>query len=609
MKTALALLFTVLVGSSAFALECEPSPEGASLEVSGFGEVQTAGLEYDGDVAVLYEACLKRGDWLLRFDVLRVTNPDEDASLEAETATLESEGARGSLRNLRGSVKSLSFAVARLELDPTFRLEGFPRARYAASAATGRFEADTLTLEGAVLDRLSSSGATEERYAVALARLRAGTAVLSDVRLLQPSLAISAQSGANTDGEFSVSEINGRLGRNAAGSEVTFTAASAVRLEGGVLQFQGATLFFLGVPIHLGGVQYDPRCPLELPLVISPFGGLTFGFDGIRFNCGGNARATIVGYDMLSATPEYAAFVTASEGPLSLFFGQRRDETVRGQLSNIPESGFTAAGTLDAGTNLEGTIDTERFMEARFGLAQAFNLSVLRLRPRIEVGAVAQFKPDADAPVGDVALVYTSVGVSGGGQVAAGPVTFSIAGSSSYTLYSDGSSGANGVLGLGARLNLSGFSIGVGVRYQQQFVPSIIGRHNIESFTRLDADARYAPVTPPPAFGFAGLRLERPVLGVLVEYDPRNAAFVHQRFELGFALVIYDGVVLVDNFGQPFQTPNFAIAPRGVYDLVTLAGEVGAVFSISGLGLIYDIGLAVTLPNAGLNFSFGVRLR
>jgi hypothetical protein len=609
MKTLTLLLATLFISSSAFALECQPSPDGASLDVDGFGEVQSAGLEYDGDRAVLYEACLKRGDWLVRFEQLRVTNPDRNASLEAASATLETTGATGTLRDLKGSAEDLRFGGVRLELQTTYKLEGFPRARYNASAAGGAFSSEVLTLEGTVLDRLNDGGEVAERYAAASARLVQGRGTLADVRLLQPNVAVSAESGSSgEDGTgFSISGVSGRIGRNAAGSEVTFTAASAVRLEDGVLLFEGATLYFLGIPLALGGVRYDPNCPLELPLVINPFGGLTLGFDGIRFSCGGNGRATIIGYNMLSDKPKYAAFITASEGPLSLFVGQRLDETFRANLVSRPESGFLASFSVDTGLNLEGRLDTERYLETRFGLAHALTLAVFRFRPTIEIGAAAQALPKD--PVSDATLLFSSVGLSGAGQVNLGPVNFSINAASSYTLYSDGSSAANTTLAFGTRFTLDGFSIGVGVRYSQQWIRAVIRRQNIDDFTYLDADIRFAPNTPPPPLGYAGLRLERPIIGAAIVYDPRNARFVNQRLELGFTLAIYDATLLADNFGKTYQTPSFAIAPRGVYDLVTGEGSFGAVFSLYGAALVYDLGLGMTLPTNGLSFSFGVRLR
>ena len=606
MKTLLLLILSLCLSSTALALDCAPSPQGASLTVSGFGEVQSAGLEYDGDVAVLYDACLKRGEWLVRFEQVRITNPDEGASLESARATLETTGATGTVFNLRGSSENLQFAVAQLTLDPSYQLEGFPRARYTASAASGGLDAGTLTLNAAVLNRLGNDGGILERYIVGLAQLRDGKAALKDVRLLQPNLAVNATTGSSNESGVTAQGVTGQIGRNSAGSEVTFSAANAVRLQGGALVFQGATVYFLGLPLYLGSVRYDPECPLELPILFSPFGGLTFGFDNIRFGCIGNARATIIGRNLLSATPKYIAFITASEGPLSLFVGQRQDETLKANILQNPEVGFTAAFSLDSGFNLEQTLNGERFIETRIGVAQAFNLAIVRIRPTLEVGAAGQSTP---AGTTDATVVFSRAGVSAAGQVSAGPVTFSASAASSFALYSDGSSAANANVAFGLRLTLGGFSVGTGLRYQQQFLTAPIARHNLDGYTRLDADVRFQVALSAPPLGFAGLRLERTLIGVILEYDPRGALFVHQRFELGGTFSLYDGKILMDNFGQPYQTPIFALSPKGFYDLVTLEGELGAVVSLYGPGLIYDLGVFVTLPTAGLNFSFGVRLR
>jgi hypothetical protein len=602
------LVIACLLGQGFAAPQCAQDVD--ALEQEGFGTIYAAGgYELEETQSRFFEACFERDGWLIRASLLTFRTVDGVIQLETSEATLETTGATGTVRNVSGSAQTLRFGGVRLELQPSYRLEGFPRARYNASAAGGAFSAETLTLEGAVLDRLNGGGEVVERYAVASARLGQGRGVLADVRLLQPNVAITAETGSSDeDGTgFSVSGVSGRVGRNASGSEVTFTSLSAVRLEDGVLLFEGATLYFLGIPLQLGGVRYDPNCPLELPLVINPFGGLTLGFDGIRFSCGGNGRATIIGYNMLSDKPKYAAFITASEGPLSLYIGQRVDETFRANLFNRPESGFLAAFSVDTGLNLEGRLDTERYLETRFGLAHAFNLSILRVRPTIEVGAAAQALPND--PATDATLVFSSVGLSGSAQVNAGPVNFSVNAASSYTLYSDGSSAANTTLAFSTRLTLDGFSVGAGVRYSQQWVRAVIRRQNIDDFTYLDADIRFAPNTPAPALGYAGLRLERPIIGAAIVYDPRNARFVNQRLELGVTFAIYDGTLLADNFGKTFQTPSFAIAPKGVYDLVTGGGQLGAVFSLYGEALVYDLGLGFVLPTNGLSFSFGVRLR
>jgi hypothetical protein len=607
---ALATIVTSSLLSHAWAAtECARDVD--SLEQEGFGTIYAnAGYELEASESRFYEACFERDGWVVRAPLLIVrTDANERVSLQATEATLETTGATGTLRDLGGPTDDLRFGGVRLELQPSFKLEGFPSARYTASAARGAFTEDVLTLEGAVLDRLNPGGEVVERYAAAAARLGQGRGVLADVRLVQANVAIGAESGSSGNGGtgFSVSNVTGRIGRNAAGSEVTFTAASAVRLEDGVLFFEGATLYFLGIPLPLGGVRYDPNCPLELPLVVNPFGGLTLGFDGIRFSCGGNGRATIIGYNILSDTPKYVAFITASDGPLSLFVGQRLNETFRAQLSNQPDTGFLAAFSVDTGLNLEGRLDTERYLETRFGLARAFTFSVARVRPTIEVGAVAQSIPNDAAT--DATLLFSSVGLSGAATLNAGPVTFSVSAASSYTFYSDGSSAANSTLAFGARFALDGFSVGAGARYSQQWIQAVIRRQNISDYTYLDADVRYAPNTGAPTLGFVGLRLEKPVVGFAIVYDPRNARFVNQRFELGLTFALYDGVLLADNFGRTFQTPSFAVAPRGVYDLVTGEGSVGAVFSLYGQGLVYDLGLGLTLPTSGLSFSFGVRLR
>ena len=156
---------------------------------------------------------------------------------------------------------------------------------------------------------------------------------------------------------------------------------------------------------------------------------------------------------------------------------------------------------------------------------------------------------------------------------------------------------------------LEGLSVGVALRYGQQFVTAPIQRHNLTDLTRLDANLRFAPRIDAPSLGYAGLRLEQPLFAVSLEYDLRAAAFVKQFAELSARAAWYDGAILSDHFGSPFQTPAFALTLSANYDFIPQTGEFGGVFTLYGQALVYNIGVYIALPTARPRFSFSLGLR
>lgn len=575
------------------------------LSVEGVGTIYSSGgYEIGEDSSTFFEACLEREGWLIRFPVLTVVGKGETARLSGDSASLETDGASAQLTGVAGTANQIGFGAARLRFSDRFAVTGLPRGDYAATAASGTLGNATLRLVGVSLDRLRDAKPIE-RYGATTLELRENSATLSELRYVTSGFAVAAAAGSSDDAGLRAAEVTGIVGRNASGSELTFSASSALRLPSGAFLLEGVSVALFGLSVPLGRVTYDPNCPPDLPLVFSLGLGLTLGVDNLRVGCEGDARVTLIAHDLFSATKGFTGFLTAKQGTAALFIGQRRNETARIDLASLPEIGFGAQFTLDSGLNLEQTLNTERFLELRGQLSTALDGFGVRLTPRLEVGASGQSRsssPDAFLP-----FARGFIGLSSGWEP--GALRLSGALTSSYTLYGDGSSAANGAARLGLGVELGGLSAGVALRYQQQWAVAPIVRHNLTDLTRLDASLRLAPRIDPAALGDAGLRLEQPLFALALEYDLRALTFVKQFLAVGARAAWYDGVVLSDHFGNAFQTPKFALALSANYDFIPQTGEVGGVFALYGQALVYNFGVVIVLPTTAPRFSFSLGLR
>ena len=605
-KIARATCLTLALAGLGSAIAAPSCPRDADvLTVEGIGTVYASGgYEISDAVSIFNEACIELEGWVIRFPLLTVTGTGDAATLSAESASLETDGATAQVARVNGTVNQLNFGATTLNLSDRYAVTGLPRGDYAASAASGALSEGQLRLITVVLDRLRDARPVE-RYSAATLEVSGGNATLTALRFLTSSFAVSAATGSSVDAGVSAADVTGIVGRNSSGSELTFSASGALRLPSGAFQLYGASVALFGISLPLGNVIYDPTCPPELPLVFSPGVGLTIGVDNLRLSCDGDARVTLIGHDLFSASKGFTGFLTARQGTATLFIGQRRQETAKIDLSSLPELGFGAQFTLDSGLNLEQTLETERFLELRGQVSTAFENFGVRLTPRLEVGASAQSRsssPDTLLP-----FARGNFGLSTGWGL--GALRLSTALTSSYTVYGDGSSAANATGRLALDLTLDGLSAGVALRYQQQFAIAPIVRHNLSDLTRLDANLRFSPRIDAPPLGYAGLRLEQPVFAVSLEYDLRTSAFLKQFVELGARAAWYDGVILTDHFGNAFQTPAFALTLRSNYDFVPQTGEIGGVFALYGQALVYNFGVFIVLPSNTPRFSFSLGLR
>jgi hypothetical protein len=596
------VLSALLLGSAAFAA-CPTDAD--TLTVDGVGTVYASGGYDIGEgTSTFTEACLERGAWTIRFPVLRITGEGAAAQLSAEGATLETVGASGTLGTIRGTADDLRFNDARLNITDAYNLESLPRGTYRASATTGALAGQVLRLSTVRLERLGGAG-VQERFDASALELRGSQGTVTGLQYGSANFSVGATTAnLSTDG-LTIGNLNGLVGRNASGSELTFTARGALRLPNGAFRLKGATLRVLGIGIGLGDVVYDPACPPEFPLAFNPGSGLTIGIDAARLTCDGSARFTLIGYDLFAATRGYSVFLAINQGAFSLFAGQRRTESGRLELANHPEVGVGSSLSIDSGTNLEGTLQGEQFIEGRTWLVTRVDAGPLVVRPRLELGTAGQTRsslPDAFLP-----FARGRVDLSTGFGVGAFSANAAIG--SRFTVYTDGRTAADLNASAGASVSLGAFSIASGVRYAQQLQDAPIARHNVTNLTRLDVNLRLSSSTPAPELGYSGLQLQNPLAALKLEYDLRAGAFVVQRVDFGLGIGIYNGAVLTDHFGVPFQTPVFAVRLSAWYDFVPQNGEVGALFSISGIALVYDLGVYLSLPTATPRFSIGFRLR
>ncbi len=606
MQVARATCLTLTLATFGSAIAAQSCPSDADvLTVEGIGTIYASGgYEISDGSSVFNDACLERDGWLIRFPLLTVIGQGDAARLSAEVATLETDGATARVAQVRGTAKQLNFGAVTLSLSERYALTGLPRGQYLASAASGTLSDARLRLEALTLDRLHDARPVE-RYSAATLELNGGSANLTALRFLTSSFAVSAATGSSVDAELRVAEVTGLFGRSSSGSELTFTASGALRLPNGAFQLENANVALFGISLPLGRVIYDPSCPPELPLVLSPGVGLTIGVDNMRVGCDGDARVTLIGHDLFSASKGFTGFLTVKQGTAALFIGQRRGETAKIDLASLPEIGFGAQFILDSGLNVEQTLNTERFLELRGQVSTAVDGFGVRLTPRLEVGAAAQSRLSSP----DVLLPFARgyFGLSSGWGL--GVLRLSTALTSSYTVYGDGSSAANGTARVALDFALEGLSAGVALRYGQQFVTAPIVRHNLSDLTRLDANLRFAPSIDAPALGYAGLRLEQPMIAASLEYDLRTSVFVKQFVELGARAAWYDGVVLTDHLGNVFQTPAFALTLSANYDFIPQTGQIGGVFALYGQALVYNFGVFIALPSNAPRFSFSLGLR
>ncbi len=613
------VFLSLLIGTPALSSPTLAAPicskDANITEVEGVATIYSTSDSGDAAETRFENACLERRGWVFKAPLLIVKETPNGNTLEAQNAIIETMGAMGTVQRVTGNEKNLEFSGVDLNLDQTYRLEGFASAKYNAVAQRGRLEDQKLTLFDAVLNRLSDGDGVDERYTAKSAVLSNGKGALEGVTYGASNLGASGEAGVSSKDGVQLQGVSGSLGRNSAGSEVSFTSATAVRLDGGVFRLENATLYLLGLPIGVGNLDYDPKCPPELPLRLNVADGFTIGFENLRVTCDGKVRTTIVANDALSSKYVLQASVSINDGDVSFYIGQGKDGTFNVSLTHEPRTGIVGAYIIDSGGRLEKTdqVPKERYLEWRGGVAQAFSLAPINFRPKLEVGYAAQDNSTQTALNDTQSLLFARGTLEFGSSISLGPVLLSSSLTTYATQYSIGDPVFNYTLNLTANANFGWLTMGVGFSNVEQFGDAPINRHDVGNATKLTGNISIKPPSAPPALGFSGPALEFkvPLVKLDLIYDLRLDKWEKQRVDLGVDLNIYNGDVPTDHLGNRFQTPLLTLAPRAWWDFAPQpqTGEVGVGITIYGLSLSYNFGAFLAFPTNGLRFTFGIGLR
>ncbi len=606
------LLLFLLAPIAYAAPQCNREDVGITT-VEGIGSVYSSSDASDATETRFYDACFERGVWVLRAPLLIVRETDAGVIVTADNANIESTGAKGTVARLESRGDTVSLEKLRLKLEPSYKIEGFANANYNVVAERGTLIGEKLTLQTAIFDRLDATGAVLDRYQAATAVLEGSKAVLNQLAFGTSQFGLYAQLGSSSAAGVQLSGVNGLVGRNSAGSELTFSSASAIRLENGLYRLEDTTLFIFGLPIRVGRLDYDPSCPFEFPLELNFGNGLTFGLNNVLLSCDGKARGTFVVYNLFSPNPTAKTAVAFSisllDGSTSLFAGQSLGGTLRTNLALEPLTGFTAGLNLDSGIKLETATEassSQRTLEIRGGIAQNLIVSPFTFRPKFELGAITESIPTTTREVQAFARGIFSINFAWSLDI------FSVTGTwnGRLTYYSSGGFIADYTGSLTSSVNIFDVAT-LSATFANTEQPSTtpFTTHALAPATTLTGTLRVAPNLGVAPFGEIGVRLEKPVFSIGLGYNLRTAAWISQRADIGFDVAFYDGNVPTNHLGQQFQTPLVTVSPRAYYDLIPKAGNVGANITIYGLSFAYVLGFDITIPKGEFKFNFGIRLR
>jgi hypothetical protein len=613
------LVLLLLLTPIAYAAKC--SEEDVSITtVEGIGTVYSSSDSSNELEARFIDACFERSGWTLRAPVLIVREDPAGAVVTAENAKIESEGANGTVRRLTARGETTNLEGLTLRLEKSYKIDGFASSRYDVVAERGQLVGKRLTLQKAVFNKLSDAGVVTERYQAASVILEDNRATLNQLLFGSPQFGLSANLGSSNASGVQLSGVNGLVGRNSAGSEIGFSADSALRLENGVYRLENTTLNLFGIPIFVGRMDYDPRCPFEVPFVFGLGRGLTFGLENLLLTCDGKTRGTFAVYDLFgkasnapfNSVMALGLSVSYIDGTSSYFVGQPKAASFRATVQHEPLTGLTSAFALDTGARIESPLVSLRSAEGRIGIAYNFNLPEIQpftIRPKLELGTVGEslglvtrdFHGFVRGNLG-INLAYSLAGFTFSGNWT---------GRLSY-YFGDTWNGFNAdytsSLGIGYSLANVGSAGLTFANTEQPFIPPF-ATHTLSPATTIGANLRLAPSIQPIPLGYAGLTFENPTLSFTLLYNLRRWTWVNQRADLGFTVSFYDGSTPTDHLGNVFQTPLIGFSPRANFDLITNKGSAGANLTYFGLSLAYTLGFDIEIPTGAFKFNFGLRLR
>ncbi|MFN3265775.1 MAG: hypothetical protein ACK41E_02945 [Deinococcales bacterium] len=608
-------LFVVLLfpASVLAAPACDPeSPSITSIE--GVGTIYSSADSSDGNKATFLNACLEQDGWVIRAPLLLVQGVATGVLVSADNATLEREGAKGTINRLELRSQIVYLEGLALELLPSYKISGFSQGRYTITAARGQLHGSKLTLQNADFVRLDGAGKALERYLVSSAVLENQNVTINQLVFGSPFLGISAQAASSSNAGIALGAVTGLVGRNSAGSEISFTASEALRLENGVYRLENTTFSLFGLPIFVGRYDYDPRCPFELPVVFGVGNGLTFGLENLLLSCDGKTRGTFAVYNLFGKTPTNSSATALAltlgyiDGASQYFVGQAKGDTLRASVQHEPLSGFTSAFAFVSGSRLESSVQGLRSVEGRVGAAYQLSLDALTLRPKLELGTISESQGNTLRDYHGFVRGNINAGLAWSRD------QFTLSGSFDSRLTYYFGDVYNGfhldyTAKLGANISVPYFNFSLNFVHAEQPVAAPFATHILAPNTTLTGNLRIAPTLPSLPLGYSGISLEQPYFGMQLIYDLRNDTFSTQSINFGATLALYDGSTTTDHLGTPFQTPLLSITPRAEYNFIPQKGSVGASLTYFGQSLAYTLNVEMLIPSYEFKIGFGIRLR
>ena len=642
------VLLAFLLLSIAFAQGPCPDPENpVTLEQEGFGTVTAREFSAEDETTTFEGARLEYRGWTVRALTLEITGKN----LKGLQVCLETKSARGTASRIQTRGDIVEVETLDLILDPA--PTPLPPGTYRLRAPSGQLENATLLAETAVLDRLNAKGQPIERYRATQLTIEGSRLHADRIEYAGSTLGLSGQGGDATDGRLTTSAVTGSVGRNAAGSEIEFSAQRALLIDGRTVRLEVVTLKLFGLEIvTLPSLDY-PINPSARGFAPSPFdvnddgsfnqpvrfglsNGLTIGLEGVRLDNPVDIRVgAVLHHAFTNGDAAFSFGLNARDGDSSFALTQPYDETnkswsLRFRLGHEPVSGPTLAWNLITSGNFGApcAYDCDPFEDLRLGYAQRLEFGTFSVRPKLEFGQVWQpdLNPNPAVPSTlSQSLGFTRLGASASWGSSFGPFSLGLGVNAKLAAFAPGLNLPNGGLGadlafnLNARYAFEWLAVGSSLTYSQPFGDYPIRRYIPESFTRVGLSANVSPIIFSEPLGFAGLMLERPRFGVNLEANVREATtddplWRSMAFDLAFDVSIYDGAVLKDRLERPFQTPAFTLSPAFRYDFAPLqrTGFAGLNVTIYGLNLAYTLGVFLDFKSdgsSGVRFNLNVRLK
>ena len=645
--TLVAFIIACLFATSARAQDsalCPEIPDGDQLTIEGVGVVRASSLDSENGFTKFINGCFEQGDWALEAPIL--TLEEATNTLSANNAKIRARGARGTVQKVVAKEENISLETLVLTIDSSYKKSGLPNGTYNIKAERGVLKGQDLNLEKSVIDKIGAGGQVTQRYATTTAVLKNDTLVVTGLRNATSNIVVNATDATIQNGSATAQTVTGSIGRVSTNSDLTFSAEQAISNDAGVFTLLDTEIKIFGIPIRLASYTYDPAYPLEIPIVIGFGAGLNLGVSNLRILTGEEGRLTLIGNNLFSSTTAttLTLFMRGIKEGWTYFVGQddiaATYNSFRFFLERDPNTGFTITFNFDTGRRIATPTASRSGGDERVGYAiggsSNTDFGIFNYRAKLEYGHVWQ---EALTPATteiskaqNQVFLRASPTLSWGKNIS--DFSFSAATGIQFSAYPYQTENLVFVLNANASFNAryavkiaaqNWGSISSEISWLEAFGTNVFARYALAPATTLTVGLSFTPpVGSAPTLGFQGVHFRNPQLGLLLIVDLRKAflnnpqPFNNQIVRASFDLDFYDGIVLKDNFDNPFQTPVLSLTPLATYDFVTQYGEFGSSITIysSSFGFVFGTyitqqNLAVGSPKAstGFKFSFGLKLR